>query len=121
MSDAVLIVTRHKTLVEWLNKHGITGTVMEQVTPEDVRGKHVYGILPLWLAAEADVVTEVSMPGMPLEARKRVNGGDFSVDEMDEWGAEVRHFKVFTPESARCENSFCPIAYDGAFAKLSGA
>lgn len=85
-----------------------------------MRGKHVYGILPLWLAAEADVVTEVSMPGLPLEARAKVNGGDFTVEQMNEWGAEMRHFKAFTPASAGCDNQFCSVAYDSAFAKLGG-
>jgi len=28
--------------------------------------------LPLWLAAEAETVTEVSMPGLPLEARYEI-------------------------------------------------
>lgn len=89
-----IIVTRHNTLVEWLARHGITGPVIEQATPEDVRGKDVYGILPMWLAAEANSVTEVSMPGLPLEARKRVNGGDFTVEEMDDWGAHLETFVI---------------------------
>jgi len=89
-----LIITRHAPLVKWLGRLGITGLVMEQVTPEDVRGKHVYGILPLWLAAEALSVTEVSMPDLPLDARKRVAGGDYTVEEMDAWGAHLRRFVV---------------------------
>lgn len=95
-----LIVTRHKTLVEWLRRHGIEGEVIEQATPEDVRGKDVFGILPLWLAAEANSVTEVSMPNLPLEARKRVNGGDFTLEEMDEWGAHLETFVVLGGKTA---------------------
>jgi putative CRISPR-associated protein (TIGR02620 family) len=94
MSENVLIVTRHAPLVEWLRRHGISGKVIAQATPADVSGKDVYGILPLWLAAEANSVTEVSMPGLPLEARARVNGGDFSVEEMDSWGAHLETFVV---------------------------
>ena len=90
----VLIVTRHAPLVEWLRKRGIEGKVIAQATPADVAGKDVYGVLPLWLAAEANSVTEVSMPGLPLEARARVNGGDFSVEEMDAWGAHLQKFVV---------------------------
>ena len=90
----VLIVTRHKTLVEWLNQNGIHGNVIEQATPEDVEGKDVYGVLPMWLAAHANSVTEVSMPGLPLEDRKRVNGGDFTVEDMEQWGAELKTFIV---------------------------
>ncbi len=99
MSKNVLIVTRHATLVEWLRLHGIEGRVIAQATPKDVRGKDVYGILPMWLAAEARTVTEVSMPGLPLEARSRVNGGDFTVAQMDEWGANMNEFIVWkTPQ-----------------------
>ena len=89
-----LIVTRHAPLVAWLEKHGITGKVIAQATPEDVRGKNVYGVLPMWLGAEANTVTEVSMPGIPLEARTRMNGGDFTIEEMDSWGASMRTFVV---------------------------
>lgn len=94
MSENVLIVTRHAPLIKWLKIHGIEGRVIAQATPDDVRGKHVYGILPMWLAAEAETVTEVSMPGLPLEARAKVNGGDFTVEQMDEWGAEMRTFVI---------------------------
>ena len=94
LGNSVLIVTRHKTLVEWLAAHGIEGRVIAQATLEDVAGMDVYGILPLWLAAEANSITEVSMPGLPLEARQRMNGGDFTVEEMDKWGAEMHRFVV---------------------------
>jgi putative CRISPR-associated protein (TIGR02620 family) len=89
-----IIVTRHNTLVQWLAQHGITGKVISQATADDVRGKIVYGILPLWLAAEAESVTEVSMSGLPLEARQRVNGGDYTTEQMNDWGAEMRTFIV---------------------------
>ena len=36
-----IIVTRHKTLVEWLNKNGIYGEVIEQAKPEDIKGKEL--------------------------------------------------------------------------------
>jgi putative CRISPR-associated protein (TIGR02620 family) len=97
----VLIVTRHAPLVEWLRQHGIEGNVIAQATPADVAGKDVYGILPMWLAAEANSVTEVSMPGLPLEARAKVNGGDFTVDQMDEWGACLKSFVVRKAAYAR--------------------
>ncbi len=89
-----LIVTRHKPLVEWLAARGVTGQVLEQATPKDVQGKHIYGILPLWLAAEAIDVTEVSMPGLTLSQRKALAGGDFSVKEMDEAGAHLVTYRV---------------------------
>ena len=35
------------------------GAVIAQATADDVRGKHVYGVLPMWLSAEAASVVEV--------------------------------------------------------------
>jgi len=89
-----VIVTRHAPLVEWLRLHGIEGEVTSQATEENVAGKDVYGILPMWLAAKANSITEVSMPKLPLEARAKVNGGDFTVEQMDEWGAHLVRFTV---------------------------
>jgi putative CRISPR-associated protein (TIGR02620 family) len=90
----VLIVTRHKPLVVWLAAHGITGPVIEQAGTDDVYGKDIYGILPLHLAANANSVTEVSMPFLTLEQRKKNAAGDLTVEEMDAAGAHLRRFVV---------------------------
>lgn len=96
MENNTVVITRHKTLVEWLNREGInTDVVIEQATPEDVAGKDVIGVLPMWLAELTNTYSEVSMPGLTLETRKRMNGGDFSIDEMDDWGAELKLYAVF--------------------------
>lgn len=89
-----VIITRHQPLVEWLEKRGITGEVIAQATADDVRGKNVYGVLPLWLAAEAESVTEVSMPGITLEQRKLNASGDMTVEEMDAAGAHLVTYTV---------------------------
>lgn len=91
---STLIVTRHKPLVEWLAANGITGEVIEQATPDDVKGKDVIGILPLHLAALTRTITEVSMPGLTLEQRKKNAAGDLTVEEMDAAGAHLRRFMV---------------------------
>jgi hypothetical protein len=92
-SCQVVIVTRHKPLIQWLAAHGITGEVIEHATLDDVRGKDVFGILPLWLAAEANTVTVIQMPGISLEDRKRAIDS-YSIDDMHNWGAEMRTFIV---------------------------
>ncbi len=89
-----LIVTRHTPLVEWLRREGITGEVLAQATAADVRGLHVYGVLPLWLASEAESVTEVSMPHITLEQRKEMAGGDLTIGEMDKAGAKMVTYRV---------------------------
>jgi putative CRISPR-associated protein (TIGR02620 family) len=95
MSDNIVIVSRHAGLLAWLNAHGIAGKVVTgNATVEDVAGKDVYGILPLWLAAHANSVTEVSMPKLPFEMR----GKEYTPEQMDEWGAHLSTFYVRTPD-----------------------
>ena len=68
-----VVVTRHPGLIEHLRKEGLVHgdiRVIEHASIEDVRGKHVFGVLPLWLAAEAMSVTEVTL-NLPPEARGR--------------------------------------------------
>lgn len=88
--DEVLIVTRHAGLVAWLAGRGITGRVIAQATPADVRGKRVIGVLPLHLAAEAAEVVTVDMPGLKPEQR----GQDLTPAEMDAAGAYLVTYVV---------------------------
>jgi len=85
-----IIVTRHRGLVEWLSSRGIEGRVLTHATEEDVSGKNVIGNLPLKLAAAANTVTTVEMPGLKPEQR----GKDLSPEEMDAAGARLRAYKV---------------------------
>jgi len=85
-----VIVTRHQGFVQWLKQHGVEGQVMAQVNSDDVRGKHVIGVLPLHLAAEAARITTVDMPR--LRAAQR--GQDLSPEEMDEAGATMSSYRV---------------------------
>lgn len=85
-----VIVTRHGGLVSWLNRNGIGGKVIEHATPENVRGKVVYGVLPLHLAAEAELIWTIDMPDLPAEKR----GVDLTPDEMDQYGATMVGYVV---------------------------
>lgn len=87
-----LIVTRHAGAVEWLRMRGIEGEVIEHATPGQVRGRHVYGILPLGLAVEASSVTAIDVPDLRPEDR----GRDLSPEEMDAAGARLRTYVVLT-------------------------
>ena len=78
-----VIVTRHPGTVAWLAQRGITGSVIAHACPDDVRDKHVYGVIPLRLAAVADLVTIVDMSELTPEQR----GRDLSPPEMDAAGA----------------------------------
>ena len=59
-----IIVTRHKALAEYMLTEGIAppGTpIIPHAKPIHVQGAHVYGVLPLRLAALAFAVTEVPL------------------------------------------------------------
>jgi CRISPR-associated protein Csx16 len=84
------IITRHAGAIEWLRQRGITGDVLAQATPEQVRGCRVIGILPLHLAAEATEVVAIDMPQLRAEDR----GRDLSPAEMDAAGACLRRYQV---------------------------
>jgi len=76
-----LIITRHATLVEFLKREGLVNSDVKHIahaTKEDVKGKHVFGILPLWLACHAEKMTEVQLR---LPAEKR--GSELTVDEIE--------------------------------------
>lgn len=85
-----LIVTRHAGLVAWLANRGIVGEVIAHATAENVAGRAVIGALPLHLAALAESVTTVDMPGLTAEQR----GADLCPAEMDAAGASLSTFQI---------------------------
>lgn len=93
MSDA-LIVTRNESLLAWFKDKGITAPVLDYANPADVAHKHVYGLIPYWMAAYADIVSEVSLPGLDRHDRDRFNRGLLTVQEMDAAGAELATYRV---------------------------
>ena len=89
-----VIVTRHAGLVSWLAQRGITGRVITHATPEDVRGKDVYGVLPLHLAALARSVHMVDMPDLRPDQR----GKDLNPADMNAAGARIVAYVVMPAE-----------------------
>jgi len=67
-----LIVTRHPALVEWLRLHGIEGEVISHANEEAVKGRRVYGVLPMRLAALTSRFTEVSLTLAPEQRGKEL-------------------------------------------------
>lgn len=79
-ATATIVVTRHKGLVEHLVNTGVITqdtAVIVHASPEDVRGKHVIGVLPLSLAALAASVTEV-----PLALTPELRGLELNADQV---------------------------------------
>ena len=91
MSEEVVIVTRHSGVIEWLAERGITGEVIAHITdPGQIAGKIVIGALPLHLAALAERVGSIDMPGLRADQR----GQDLTPEEMDGAGAALSWYEV---------------------------
>lgn len=89
---ADLIITRHKALVHYLVEIGLAAPntpVISHATADDVRGRHVIGVLPLWLAHFAASVTEVPLR-VPADAR----GRELSLDEVRQWAGDPTTYVI---------------------------
>lgn len=87
-----VVVTRHSALVEYLTELGVVpaGTeVVTHATAEQVRGRHVFGVLPLHLAAEAASVTEVTLR-VPTELR----GVELTLEQVRQFAGPLVEYKV---------------------------
>lgn len=91
-AERPVVVTRHPALVEYLTEQGVVpaGTeVVAHATVEQVRGRHVFGVLPLHLAAEAASVTEVTLR-VPAELR----GVELTLEQVRQFAGPLVEYKV---------------------------
>ena len=91
-----VIVTRHPALLQYLHELGVVaeGTpILSHATADDVRCKHVYGVLPMRLAAEAAALTEVSM-NVPAEWR----GTELSLEQIKACGPTLTTYVIIRSE-----------------------
>lgn len=89
-----VVVTRHKALIDYLFETGVIGKdtlCFEHVEAVNIRNKHVLGILPLHLAAEALSVTEIPL-ALTREDREK---GDLSLSRIREIAGEPRTYSVY--------------------------
>ena len=88
----VIVITRHPALVAYLVSLGtITREtpVVQHATEDDVRGKHVIGVLPLRLAALCRSVTEV-----PLDIPVELRGQELSIEQVAQFAGEPVRYMV---------------------------
>ena len=57
--EDTIITINDSGVVEWLERHGITGIVMKNFTAKDVKGKHVIGEIPAYIAQHAFCVSSI--------------------------------------------------------------
>lgn len=101
-----IIVTRHRALVQYLMKHGYVPEDTEHVTfanPDQIAGKHVYGVLPNWLACHAGMLTEVQLR-LPPDKRTV----ELTIDEVEFYAREPQTFII-----KEVKNGTSPTVSDG--------
>lgn len=87
----MIIITRHASMVEFLQKNGIVGEVISHVDNiSQIEGKDVFGILPINMAANVNSITTIGFTNLPQEMR----GKELTLEQMEEFGAYLETFKV---------------------------
>lgn len=87
-----LVITRHKALYDYLVKYSFInkGTpVISHANEKDVIGKHVYGVLPFWLASKAVKYTEIQLR-IPHDKK----GKELTLEEVEFYAIKPRTYKV---------------------------
>lgn len=90
--SAPVVVTRHPALVALLRERGLIGAdarVIAHASADDVRGRHVIGVLPLSLAALAASVTEV-----PLALGPADRGAELGIERLRAIAGEAVTYRV---------------------------
>lgn len=85
-----LIISRHQGVVDWLSQRGITGEVVAHASIENVKGRQVIGVLPIYLASYAESIICIDLPDLPASLR----GQELSVQQMDDAGATLSRYRV---------------------------
>jgi hypothetical protein len=105
-----VIISRHPAAVEFLRRERpdlADAPVVAQATAEDVRGKRVFGNLPLALAAVAAEVWVIEFAGEPPR------GQEYGLAAMDAAGARLARYVVrAVPESATAATAEPVLVWD---------
>ncbi len=94
-----LIVTQHEALVEYLRReYGIRAPAISHATAADVMGKVVIGVLPLYLAAYAEMVITI-----PLHTPPSLRNVELTADQVTKYAGIPRAYVVIdtTPELSK--------------------
>jgi len=90
-----VVVTDKTGAVEWLRYYEFIDDscrVISKAEIADIAGCVVIGMLPLHLATHAEAVVTIDLPGLRPDQR----GKDLTLDEMDEAGATLSAYIVYT-------------------------
>ena len=93
-----VIVTRHPALVEYLRDLGVEAPMIQHATSKDVKGKHVYGVLPLHLAVYAGLITEIPL-SLPVELR----GKELTLEQVKKYAGKPATYAVLPGKPRPCD------------------
>jgi len=86
----ILIVTRHHGLVEFLARYiGSGHEVVAHATADKVKGRDVWGVLPLHLAAECGRFTEV-----PLDLPQDLRGKELTCEQVERYCSKPVTYEI---------------------------
>lgn len=87
-----LVVTRYKSLVEYMRDLGLIDEdtrVIAHAHPNDVKGKHVLGVLPYWLAAHAGKFTEIQ-----IRVPSELKGKELTLEQVKFYSLEPKTYQI---------------------------
>ena len=87
-----IVVTRYKSLVDYLIELNLIDKdtkITAHANIDDVKDKHVLGVLPLWLSCHAAKITEIQLK---LPAEKR--GKELTIEEVRFFALSPRTYTV---------------------------
>lgn len=87
-----IVVTRYQSLVEYLKQLKLIDDktkIISHANVDDIRNKHVLGILPYWLACHAAKFTEVRVR-IPVEKR----GKELSLEEIEFYALKPQTYEI---------------------------
>ena len=90
MEKTYKIVTRHPALCKFLKEeYGIEGEVLSHVSPDQIEGQNVIGVLPHSLSCLTESFTEV-----PLRLPPEMRGKELTVDDLRKYSSPMVTYKV---------------------------
>lgn len=86
----VVIVSKYDNIIQYFTSKGIKGTILRSAKKSDIKGKIVYGTIPLYLM---DSAKEVYTPHFPMK-KTTLNVAHIPYDQLENEGMYIRKYFV---------------------------
>ena len=87
-----LVVTRHANLIRYLKELNLIDEdtkILSHAKERDVEGKHVFGVLPYWLACRAGRYTEIQ-----IRIPRELKGKELTLKQIRLWSCDPQTYIV---------------------------